>query len=185
MWAPGPASGTVNAQLLKLPTPLALQFVETWWLPKVRVMRLFGVKPLPLTAAPLPTGPLLGVRLMPGLRTKPAEAEFALASDAVTVWVPLVAGGGVNTQELKLPLPSALQDVETGLPSTRKVMVLFGAKPRPRTARRGPSEPRRGVRLMDGLAACAWRPVAGELEACAPTAAGANPMPNRANSSDS
>src|SRR5919204_4071795 len=103
MWAPGFASGTVNAQKLKLPTPLALQFVETWWLPKVRVMRLFGVKPLPLTAAPLPTGPLLGVRLMPGLRTKPAEAEFALSSAAVTVWVPGPAAGTVNVQKRKLP----------------------------------------------------------------------------------
>jgi hypothetical protein len=92
-----------------------------------------------------------------------AEAEFARVSDAVTVWVPLVSGGGVNAQELKLPLPSALQDAETGLPSTRKVMVLFGAKPRPRTTRRGPSELMRGVRLMDGLAACACRLVADEL----------------------
>src|ERR671935_287403 len=163
MWAPGPASGTVNAQLLKLPTPLALQFVETWWLPKVRVMRLFGVKPLPLTAAPLPTGPLLGVRLMPGLRTKPAEAEFELSSEAVTVWVPVACGGGVNAQELKLPRASALQSLETGLPSTRKVMVLFGVKPRPLTAMRGPSEPRCGVRLMFGLVAWACRPVADEL----------------------
>jgi hypothetical protein len=92
-----------------------------------------------------------------------AEAEFTLVSDAVTVWVPTVSGGGVNAQELKLPPASALQDVETGVPSTRKVMVLFGAKPRPRTARRGPSELRRGVRLMDGLAAWACTPVADEL----------------------
>src|SRR5918912_2756068 len=98
MWAPGPASGTVNAQLLKLPTALALQSVETWWRPKVTVMRLFGVKPLPLTAAPLPTGPLLWVRVMPGLRTKPAEAEFELSSAAVTAWVPGPAGGTGKVQ---------------------------------------------------------------------------------------
>src|SRR5947209_3649532 len=98
MWAPGSASGTVNAQLLRLPTALAWQSVETWWLPKVTVRRLFGVKPLPLTAAPLPTGPLLGVRVMPGLRTKRPEAEFAVSSDAVTVWVPGPAAGTVNVQ---------------------------------------------------------------------------------------
>jgi hypothetical protein len=92
-----------------------------------------------------------------------AEAEFALVSDAVTVWVPLVSGGGVNTQERKVPPPSALQFLETGLPSTRKVMVLFGAKPRPLTAMRGPLELRRGVRLMFGLVAWACRPVADEL----------------------
>src|SRR5919202_5928934 len=97
MWAPGPASGTVNAQLLKLPTTLALQCVETC-LPKVTVMRLFGVKPLPPTAAPLPTGPLLGVRVMPGLRVKPVEAELELSSEAVTVWVPGPCAGTVNTQ---------------------------------------------------------------------------------------
>src|ERR671935_1893744 len=100
MWAPGFASGTVNAQLLKLPTGLALQSVETWWWPKVTVMRLCGVKPLPLTAAPLPTGPLLGVRVMPGLRTKLPEAEFELSSAAVTVWVPGPAAGRVNVQTL-------------------------------------------------------------------------------------
>jgi hypothetical protein len=64
-----------------------------------------------------------------------AEAECTLLSDAVTVRVPLVIGGGVNAQPLKLPLASVLQ-VETGLPSTRKVMVLFGAKPWPRTTMR-------------------------------------------------
>src|SRR3954453_12904071 len=98
MWAPECTSGTVNAQLLKLPTALALQSVETWCLPTVTVMCLFGVKPLPLTAAPLPTGPLLGVRVMPGLRTKPAEAEFELSSDTATVWVPGPAAGTVNVQ---------------------------------------------------------------------------------------
>ena len=113
-----------------------------------------------------------------------AAAEFARVSDAVTVWVPLVSGGGVNAQELKLPRASALQDLETGLPSTRKVMVLFGAKPRPLTAMRGPLVPTLGVRLMLGLVACAYRPVAAELEACTPGGRGANPMTSRAHSND-
>jgi hypothetical protein len=65
-----------------------------------------------------------------------AAAKFAMRSDAVTVWVPLDSGGGVNAQELKLPLALALQSVETGLPSTCKVMVLFDAKPLPLTAMR-------------------------------------------------
>jgi hypothetical protein len=90
-----------------------------------------------------------------------AEAEFAMPSDAVTVWVPPVSGGGENAQ-LTPPLAVEVQ-VETGLPSTVKVMVLFGAKPPPLTATRGPSELRRGVRLMSGLVACACRPVACEL----------------------
>jgi hypothetical protein len=64
-----------------------------------------------------------------------AEAEFATWSDAVTVWVPPVSGGGVNAQSLKLPPALAVQ-VETGLPSTAKVTVLFGAKPPPLTAMR-------------------------------------------------
>ena len=85
-----------------------------------------------------------------------------MPSDAVTVWVPPVWVGTVYAQELKLPVASAVQDVETGVPSTRKVMVLCGAKPLPLTAKRGPSEPRLGVRLMSGLVAWAYRPVARE-----------------------
>ena len=64
-----------------------------------------------------------------------AAAEFAMPSDAVTVWVPPVSGGTVNAQELKLPVASALQDWPL-LPSTAKVMVLSGAKPLPLTATR-------------------------------------------------
>jgi hypothetical protein len=72
-------------------------------------------------------------------------------SDAVTVWVPPVSAGTVNAQLLKLPLASALQSVETGLPSTRKVMVACGTKPRPLTAMLLPPAPALGVRLMAGL----------------------------------
>jgi hypothetical protein len=64
------------------------------------------------------------------------EAAFAWLSDAVTVWVPPVSGGGVNAQPLKLPLALAVQAAETGLPSTARVTVLFGAKPLPLTAMR-------------------------------------------------
>ena len=74
-----------------------------------------------------------------------------MPSDAVTVWVPPVSGGTVNAQGLKLPLASAVQDVETGLPSTRKVIVPCGTKPRPLTAMLLPATPALGVRLMAGL----------------------------------
>jgi hypothetical protein len=72
-------------------------------------------------------------------------------SDAVTVWVPPVSGGTVNAQLLKLPVASALQSVETGLPSTLKVMVPCGTKPRPLTAMLLPPAPALAVRLMAGL----------------------------------
>jgi hypothetical protein len=42
----------------------------------------------------------------------------------------------VNAQPLKLPLALAVQAAETGLPSTARVTVLFGAKPLPLTAMR-------------------------------------------------
>jgi hypothetical protein len=57
----------VNAQELKLPLALVLQDVPTLLPSKVTVMVACGTKPLPLTAALLPTRPSLGVRLMPGL----------------------------------------------------------------------------------------------------------------------
>jgi hypothetical protein len=62
-----------------------------------------------------------------------AEAEFAMPSDAVTVWVPPVSGEAVYAQALKLPVASAVQDVPL-LPSAATVMVLYGAKPPPLTA---------------------------------------------------
>src|SRR5437868_6208658 len=64
-------------------------------------------------------------------------------------------------------------------------MSWLGSKPLPLTAVRQPSEPRRGVRLMSGLAACACRPIACALEAYTPIALGVNPMTSRAHSSDS
>jgi hypothetical protein len=67
MWAPACTSGTVNAQKLKLPTALAVQDMETVLPSTLTVMGAFGAKPLPLTAAPLSTGPAFGVKLMPGL----------------------------------------------------------------------------------------------------------------------
>jgi hypothetical protein len=57
----------------------------------------------------------------------------------------------VNAQELKLPVASAVQDVATLLPSTLKVMVPWGTKPRPLTVMLLPPGPAPGVRLMDGL----------------------------------
>ena len=160
VWIPLVSGGAVNAQELKLPPASALQFVETGLPSKPRAMSWFGSKPVPLTALLLPTLPAPELRRTVGLlpvfvawpedvtlaggagfrvAAKVAaeyvvEAEFALLSDAVTVWFPPVSGGGVNAQELKLPPASALQFVETGLPLTRKVMVLFGAKPLPLTA---------------------------------------------------
>jgi hypothetical protein len=136
---------------------LVRQDVATGLPSKSRVMFWSCSKPLPLTERVAPTLPSPGLTLTVGLPVfvgwrevvrlyggagfaypakvaaeYVAEAECTLLSDAVTVRVPLVIGGGVNAQPLKLPLASVLQ-VETGLPSTRKVMVLFGAKPWPLT----------------------------------------------------
>jgi hypothetical protein len=84
---PGPAgaAGTLNVQALKAPLPLAVQDVGTLLPLKLMVMGANGAKPLPLTAAVLPTMPALESRLMTGLTVYVAEAEFALVSVAVTV----------------------------------------------------------------------------------------------------
>src|SRR5918911_2301369 len=121
------------------------------------VMSWRGSKPLPLTAILLPTLPAPELRrtvgLLPVFVAPPEEvrvagggglmdaakvealyiaaAALAMWSDAVTVWVPPVSGGGVNAQLLKLPLALAVQFAETGLPSTARGVVLFGAKPLP------------------------------------------------------
>jgi hypothetical protein len=74
-----------------------------------------------------------------------AEAEFALLSDAATMWVVLGgAAGTLNAQALKLPLASVVQDVETLRPSKVKVILSFCAKPVPLTSALG-------ARLMAGL----------------------------------
>ena len=67
VWVPAVAAGTVNAQGLKLPLASVVQDVATLLPSKVRVMVPFALKPLPLTAALLPTTPALEVRLMAGL----------------------------------------------------------------------------------------------------------------------
>jgi hypothetical protein len=66
-WGPAAATGTVNAQKLKLPVASAGHDVATLLPSKVTVMVPWGTKPRPLTAALLPTGPLRRIRLMPGL----------------------------------------------------------------------------------------------------------------------
>jgi hypothetical protein len=98
VWGPAGAAGTVNGQALKLPLALVLQDVATLLPSKVTVMVAFALKPLPLTAAVLPTTPALGVRLMAGVMVYSAAAEFALVSVAVTVWGPAGAAGTVNAQ---------------------------------------------------------------------------------------
>jgi hypothetical protein len=56
----------VNAQALKLPVASVVQDVETLPPSKVKVIVSFRAKPLPFTAAVLPTVPALGVRSMAG-----------------------------------------------------------------------------------------------------------------------
>jgi hypothetical protein len=58
----------------------------------------------------------------------------------------------VNAQDLKVPIASAAQDVETLLPSKVTVMGPRGAKPRPLTAALLPTVPPVKFRLMAGLA---------------------------------
>ena len=78
-------------------------------------------------------------------------AEFALPSDAITVWIPVVLAGTVNAQGLKLPVASVVQDVATLLPSKVTVMVAFALKPLPLIAALLPTAPARAIRLMAGL----------------------------------
>jgi hypothetical protein len=95
----------MNAQALKLPLASVVQGMPasavtgTLLPPKIKPMVLCGAKPLPFIATLLPTGPTLGVRLMPRVIVKVALPEY-VPSDAVTVWGPAVVTGTVNVQWL-------------------------------------------------------------------------------------
>jgi hypothetical protein len=167
-WDPLTAAGTVKKQL-KRPIASVTQVLGSLTLTrsKVKVMGLCGAKPAPPTSSLLPTEPEVGVRPMPGVPglvavpefvslaaaafVKIAAAAFTVLSDAVRAWGPAAATGTWNAQDLKLPVASAVQDVETLLPSKAKVMVPWGTKPRPLTAALLPTGPLLGVRLMLGL----------------------------------
>jgi hypothetical protein len=108
---PATAVGTVNAQSffagsLPLSSVVQVPDVLSGVPSNVTVRLLLALKLLPLSVMVLPTAPAAGFRLMAGATVKPAEAEwkkrteatFVLLSDAVTVWVPEVAAGTVNTQ---------------------------------------------------------------------------------------
>ena len=149
LWIPARAAGTVNGQALKLPVASVVQDVETLLPSKVTVMVPFRAKPLPVTAALLPTAPMLGARLMAGLTVKVELVVPAFVpSDAVTGWLPAVAAGTVYAQALKRPLALAVQDVATLLPLKLTAMGANGAKPLPLTAAGMPTAPALGLRLM-------------------------------------
>ena len=135
-WIPAGLTGTVYAQELKLPLASAVQGMppdavrETLLPSKVTAMGANGAKPLPLTAAGLPTAPALGLRLMARVTVKVALPEY-VPSDTATVWGPAVVAGTVNAQVLlagRLPLASVVQvpDVLSRVPSNVTVRVLLG-----------------------------------------------------------
>src|SRR5919109_720310 len=76
VWIPAVLAGTVNAQWRKLPLASVVQSVETLLPSKLTVMGSNDAKPLPLTAAPLPTAPPLAVRPRAALTVKMAVPEF-------------------------------------------------------------------------------------------------------------
>src|SRR5919201_2376445 len=74
LWAPTLASGTLNPQGGKLPLRSVLQSVETFSSSKVTLTVSFFLKPLPVTAAWLPTGPELEGSSTDGLTVKCSES---------------------------------------------------------------------------------------------------------------
>jgi hypothetical protein len=128
-WVPAIVAGT--AQALKLPVASVVQDEETLLPSKVKVILSFRAKPVPLTAALLPTASIL---VMAGLTVKVALVVPAVVpSDAVTVWSPAVAAGTANAQLLlagRLPLASVVQmpDVLSWVPSSVTVRVLPALK---------------------------------------------------------
>jgi hypothetical protein len=156
VWGPAGAAGTVNGQALKLPIASVVHSVATLLPSKVTARVLYGAKPLPLIAAPLPTGLALGVRLMAELTAKVALPE-SVPSDAVTVCGPAGAVGTVNAQLLlagRLPLSSAVQvpDVLSGVPSNVTVRLLLALTLLPLSVTALPTTPAAGFRLMTGVA---------------------------------
>src|SRR5437763_9902678 len=98
----------------------------------------------------LPTAPAVAFRLKAGPMVYMAEAEV-MPSDAVTVWGPSVASGTVYAQERTLPLASAMQDVETVLPSKLTVTRAYASKTLPLIAALRRAAPVLGIRLRAGV----------------------------------
>jgi hypothetical protein len=90
LWRPTVAAGIRNAQPLKRPLASVVQGMPpsavagTLLPPKVKAMVLYGMKPLPFTAAMLSTRPARGVRLMARVTVKVVLPEY-VPSDTVTV----------------------------------------------------------------------------------------------------
>src|SRR5205085_5246750 len=116
----------------------------------VMVIAWDAVKLVPVTVMLVPTGPWLGLKVIPLVTLNVAETEF-VPSVAVTVCpvadAPL---GTVKEQDCKAPL-LVEEQVVTWVPSNVMVMVLFGMKLLPATVTLVPTGPELGLKLIAGV----------------------------------
>lgn len=108
-----------------------------------------GVKLVPDTVTREPTGPVVGLRLMPGVSVNVADAECEKASVAVTVWGPPVPAGTVSDvvnapTVLVLELPIAMASNVT-------VIAEEPEKPVPVRVNDEPTVPLAGVKVIKAV----------------------------------
>lgn len=132
-----------------------------------------GTKFEPDTVTDAPTIPLVGLIEIVGVVTvKVADAEFDLASVAVTFWLPAEDDGTLNEPENE-PVPSVViaGEVVTTAPANVIVIVELGAKPCPDIVTFVPIGPLTGLMpLIDGTKLnVAWAELLGLLLICAVT----------------
>jgi hypothetical protein len=109
----------------------------------------FAVKLVPDTVTSVLTAPDEGLRVIPGISVKVADAELENESVAVTVWGPTVVAGtvSVNVKEPVLPVLELPMVIESKL----IVIAADPEKPNPVTVREEPTEPLVGVSVIEAI----------------------------------
>ena len=108
-----------------------------------------GVKLVPDTVTREPTGPVIGLRLMPGVSVNVVDAECEKASVAVTVWGPPVPAGTVS-DAVNAPIVLVLE-LPIAMASKVTVIAEEPEKPVPVTVNDEPTMPLAGVKVMKAV----------------------------------
>jgi hypothetical protein len=152
VWAPGEEAGTVKV-MVNAPVPeevVVVMVVASNFVVMVEEDRKFE----PVTVTKVPSGPLLGFRVIKeGVTVKAAEAELPPESVPTTGLAPADETGTLKRAPENEPVASVLvvPVSVTGLPANVAVIVEDAAKPVPDTVTEVPVDPMIGFRVIDAV----------------------------------